>query len=78
MLWVVSSLLLHVEPLWSIISKSEIQSSEWQGYIIMHPPKNSLAFLNRQSIGIFKVLSITNLANIFESLTYIGKPFYDS
>ena len=40
MLWVVSSLILHVEPLWNIIPKSEIQRSECQGYIIMYTPKN--------------------------------------
>ena len=36
MLWVISSLLLHVEPLWNLISKSEMQRSEWQGYITMY------------------------------------------
>ena len=30
MLWVVSYLLLHVEPLWNNILKSEMQSSEWK------------------------------------------------
>ena len=29
MLWVVSYLILHVEPLWNIILKSEIRISEW-------------------------------------------------
>ena len=78
MIWVVSSLILHVEPLWNIISKSEMQRSEWQGYTMMYLTKHCLPFLNRRSVGIFKVLSITKLANIFESLTDIGKPFHHS
>ena len=38
--------------------------------------KKLLNFLNCQAVGIFKVLSITKLANIFESLTDIGNPFH--
>ena len=34
--------------------------------------------MNRQAVGIFKVLSITKLANIFESLIDIGNPFHES
>ena len=45
MLWVVSSLIFHVEPLWNIISKSEIRKSEWQGYIMMHITKIAYLFL---------------------------------
>ena len=30
-IWVVSYLIFYVEPLWNIISKSEMQRSEWQG-----------------------------------------------
>ena len=40
--------------------------------------KNCLPFLNRRAVGIIKVLSITKLANIFESLIDIGKPFHHS
>ena len=38
--------------------------------------KKCLIFLNRRAVGIFKVLRITKLANIFESLTGIGKTFH--
>ena len=75
MLWVVSYLLLHVEPMWNIITKSEIQISEQQVYIMMFLTKDCLYFLNRQAVGIFKVLIITKLSNIFESLTVIGIQF---
>ena len=44
MLWVVSSLIFYVEPLWNIILKSEILRSEWQGYIMMYLTKK-LTFL---------------------------------
>ena len=40
--------------------------------------KNFSPFLTRRAVGIFKVLSITKLENIFESLTDIGKPFHHS
>ena len=40
--------------------------------------KTILYFLDIQPVGIFKVLSITNLANIFEALIDIGKPFHHS
>ena len=65
MLWVVSYLLLHVEPLWNNISKSEMRSSEWKGYIMMYITKTFLSFLNHQAVGIFKVYSITKLEHIF-------------
>ena len=44
MLWAVSSLLFHVEPLWNIISKSEMRRSIWQGYIMMYLTK--IAYLS--------------------------------
>ena len=75
MLWFVSSLLLHLEPRWNIILKSKMRRSEWQGYIKIYLTKNCF-FLNRRAVGIFKVLSITKLANIFESLTGIVKKFH--
>ena len=65
MLWVVSSLLLRVETLWNIILKSEMRRSEWQGYIMMYLAKKCFSFFNRQAVGIFRVLSITELENIF-------------
>ena len=40
--------------------------------------KNCVSFLNRWDFGTFKVLSMTKLENIFESLTDIGNPFHDS
>ena len=42
---------------------------------MMYLTKNCLPFLNHRAVGIFKVLRITKLANISESLTDIGKPF---
>ena len=44
----------------------------------MYLTKICLPFLNRWAVGIFKVLSITKLANTFESLIDIGKPFNHS
>ena len=38
--------------------------------------KNCLSLLNHRDVGMFKVLSITKLANIFEPLTGIGKKVY--
>ena len=73
-----SSLFLNVEPLWGIISKSEMQRSEWQGYIMMYLTKHCSPFLNFRAVGIFEVLSIPKFANIIESLTDIGKPFHHS
>ena len=43
-LWVFSYLPLHVEPLWDIISKSEMRRDEWQGYIMMYLTKTFLPF----------------------------------
>ena len=40
--------------------------------------KKMLTFFNRRAIGVFKVLSITKLATIFESLIGIGKPIHHS
>ena len=37
--------------------------------------KKFLSILNRRAVGIFKVLSITKLENMLESLTGIGYPF---
>ena len=51
---------------------------EWQGYIIMYLTKHCLPLLNRQAVGIFKVLRVTDLENIFESFTVIGNPFHYS
>ena len=45
---------------------------------MMYLTKHFLPFFNRRAVGIFEVLSITNLANIFESLTDIGNPFHES
>ena len=42
---------------------------------MMYLTKKCLSFLNCQAVGIFRVLSITKLANTFESFTDIGKPF---
>ena len=61
MIWVISSLRLHVEPLRNIISKSEMRRSEWQGYIVMYLTKHCPYLLNRRAVGIFKVSSITKL-----------------
>ena len=43
-LWVVLFLLLYVEPLRNIISKSEMPRSEWQGYIMMYLRKIDYLF----------------------------------
>ena len=40
--------------------------------------KNCLPFFNRRAVCIIKVLSITKLTNIFESLTGIDNPFHYS
>ena len=40
--------------------------------------KKMLKFFNRRAVGICKVLSITKLANNFESLIDIGNPFHHS
>ena len=54
MLWVISSLIFHVEPLKNIVLKSEMKKSECQGYIMMYLTKNYLPFLNRRAVRIFK------------------------
>ena len=45
---------------------------------IHHDVSNKLClnFLNRWAVGVFNVLSIIRLENIFESLTNIGKTFH--
>ena len=43
---------------------------------MMYPKKNAYPFLNRRAVDLFKVFSITKLANVLESLTDIGKQFY--
>ena len=45
MIWVVLSLILHAEQPWNIISKSEMQRSECQGYIMMYLTKIANLFL---------------------------------
>ena len=45
---------------------------------MMYITKRIVSFLNRRVVGIFKVLSIAKLVNIFESLADIGNPFHDS
>ena len=75
-LLVVSYLLLLVEPLWDTILKSEMRRIECQGYIMMYPIKHFSPFLNCLAVVNFKVLSITKLSNIFESITCIGNPFH--
>ena len=67
MLWVISSLLFHVEPPWNMFLKSETRRSEWQGYTTMNLTKDCLPFLNSRAVGILKALNITKLANNFES-----------
>ena len=37
-----------------------------------------MMYLTKDYVGIFKVLRITELDNIFESFTDIGNPFHDS
>ena len=53
-LWVVSSLLLHVEQLQNIILKSEMRRSEYQGNIMMYLKNIALHLLNRSAVGILK------------------------
>ena len=77
-IWVVSSLNFHFKPLWNTNPKSEMQGSEWQEYIMTNLTENCLSFLNRRAVGIFKLLSTTELENIFKSLTDIGYPFHES
>ena len=69
--WVVWSLLFHVEPLWNIIPKTEMQRSECQGYIMTYLIKSHLYILNRRAVGIFKVLSITNIENFINIFCFI-------
>ena len=42
---------------------------------MMHLTKKYLSFLNCRDVGIFKVVSITRLANIFESFADKVEPF---
>ena len=45
---------------------------------MMYLTKTCLSFLNRRAVGIFKMLSITKVANIIDSLSGIGKRFHYS
>ena len=62
-LWTLSSLLLHVEPLWNITAKSTLLRSQWIGYILVYLTKNCLHHLKRRVVGIFKALSVSQLSN---------------
>jgi hypothetical protein len=75
LLWIVSSLLLHVEPLWCIIAKGQLRRSEWQGHLLMYLTKKCLSHLNRRAVGIFKVLNITELIHWLERYVDLGKSF---
>ena len=44
-LWVVSYLLLHVEPLWSIIYTPKMRRSKWQVYIMIYLTRIDYLFL---------------------------------
>ena len=73
LLWIMSSLLLHVEPLWTIIAKGIMRRSEWQGYLLMFLTKHCISHLNRRAVGIFKVLNITDSINMLRNFSNLGK-----
>jgi hypothetical protein len=75
LLWLLSSLLLHVEPLWTIIAKGVLRRSEWQGYLLMMLIKQCLSHLNRRAVGIFRVLNVTESMNLLEGFSDLGKLF---
>ena len=72
-LWIVSSLILHIESLWSIVAKSPMRRSEWKGYLLTYLTKKCLSHLNRRAVGIFQVLTINELISLFEKFTNLGK-----
>ena len=64
MLWLVSSLLLHIETLWGIVSQGEMRRSQWQGHVLVYLTKNCIPYLNRRAVGIFKHLTMTKLSEM--------------
>ena len=64
LLWLVSSLLIKVEAIWNILASSELKTSEWSGYLLMHLTKTTLHHINRRAVGIFQNMNVTELVNL--------------
>ena len=67
LLWLVSSLLIKVEAIWNILALSELKTSEWIGYLLIHLTKTSLHHINRRAVGIFPNMNITELVNLLSA-----------
>lgn len=75
-LWVLSSLLLHVEPLWNAIATCEMKTSEWHGHLLTYLSKMCLPFHNRRSGGFFKASNITELVKLLGKYSNLGKTIH--
>jgi hypothetical protein len=64
LLWLVSSLLIKVEAIWNILASSELKTSEWSGYLLMHLTKTTLHHINWRAVGIFPNMNVTELVNL--------------
>ena len=63
-LWLMSSLLIKVEAIWNILASSELKTSEWVGYLLMHLTKTTLHHINWRAVGIFSNLNVTELVDL--------------
>ena len=72
-LWLITSLLLHVEPLWNILAKqNNLRKSEWLGFILVYLTKKCISHLNRRNCGIFQMLNIRDLVALFNGHINLG------
>ena len=65
LLWLLSSLMLTIEPLWNTIATiNEFRRSKWYGYLLTFLTKKCLHHINRKGGGFYKLLKVNELASM--------------
>ena len=52
--WIAASILLTVEPVWTLVAQMDLRSSECFGYLLVYLTKERVPYLDRQMVGKFK------------------------
>ena len=71
--WIAASILLTVEPVWTLVAQMDLRSSECFGYLLVYLTKECVPYLDRRVVGKFKKLNNTELVNKVNQHGNIGE-----
>ena len=75
MIWIVATLIVRVEPLWKIICKVPLYTSEWYGWMLAYVSKNCFNYGERRQgrHDSFKFVYINKLERLLEKVPIFDK-----